>query len=61
MDTPTILKYLGAIVGFGSIAFRLAIKWKAANWRLTKVDAVTGRFVSAVSAAGPRSSMGFRS
>src|SRR4029450_8790029 len=47
MDTPTILKYLGALVGFGSIAFSLAIKWKAADWRLTKVDAVTGAFALA--------------
>jgi hypothetical protein len=52
MDTPTILTYLGAIVGFGSIACSLAIKWKAANWRLTKVDAVTGAFAVAGFAVG---------
>ena len=43
MDIATILKYLGPIVGFGSIAFSLATKWRDANWRLTKVDAITGR------------------
>jgi hypothetical protein len=31
MDILTLLKYLGAIVGFGSIAFDLASKWKVAS------------------------------
>jgi hypothetical protein len=42
MDTATLLRYLGALVAFGSVAFSIATKWRAANWRLTKTDAVTG-------------------
>ena len=52
MDTLTLLKYLGAIVGFGSIAFGLASKWNAANWRLTKADAITGVLAVAGFAVG---------
>jgi len=52
MDAPTILKYLGAIVGFGSIALNLASKWKSANWRLTKGDAITGALAVAGFAVG---------
>jgi hypothetical protein len=42
MDAATLLRYLGVIVGFGSVAFSIATKWRAANWRLTKTDAVSG-------------------
>ena len=52
MDTLTILKYLGAVVGFGSVAFGLASKWRAANWRRTKADAVTGTLAAAGFAVG---------
>jgi hypothetical protein len=41
VNALTILKYLGAVVGFGSVAFGLATKWKASYWRLTTGEAIT--------------------